>query len=199
MHIRMLFVLALCAGLFSAGCSTGGGPDAQGRAAAPAAQTPGGAEPLSSLYLSEVEGLHVTGTAVEVDVETFRLQIRGKVAAPLELRFDELRAMETVRLEADLVCPGFFVDRGAWTGVPVRALLDRAGLEAGARTVSFTSVDGSYTQRLSLDQVLDPQILVAFEFDDRELHVLHGFPVRLAAPGQPGNLWVKWLGEITVN
>jgi DMSO/TMAO reductase YedYZ molybdopterin-dependent catalytic subunit len=41
-------------------------------------------------------------------------------------------------------------------------------------------------------------MLVAYEFDDRALHVLHGFPVRLVAPGEQGNVWVKWLGRITV-
>jgi DMSO/TMAO reductase YedYZ molybdopterin-dependent catalytic subunit len=140
----------------------------------------------------------VTGTAVELDAETFRLEVLGKVVSPLEFSLDEIRAFEAVRLEAQLVCPGFFVDQGFWTGVPVRTLLESAGIKEGAREVSFQSADGSYTRSLPLEKALDSSMLVAYEFDDRELHVLHGFPVRLVAPGESGNVWVKWLGRITV-
>jgi DMSO/TMAO reductase YedYZ molybdopterin-dependent catalytic subunit len=212
MRAKYLWALAFCGALFTAGCSTRAdrAPSDGAGAAGPGADTvaadstaadaagAGAAELSASLYLSKVDGLHVTGTAVEVDVETFRLEVLGKVDSPLALGLDEIRGMEAVRLEADLICPGFFVDKGFWTGVPVRSLLESAGVKAGAREVAFQSVDGSYTRNLPLDKALETQMLVGYEFDDRELHVLHGFPLRLVAPGQPGNVWVKWLGRITV-
>jgi DMSO/TMAO reductase YedYZ molybdopterin-dependent catalytic subunit len=95
--------------------------------------------PPTSLYLQLVEGLHVTGTPVEVDIETFRLRVEGAVEKPLSLSFEQVRALPAVRENITLNCPGFFTDRGTWTGVPVRDLLAMAGVRAEAASVVFTS------------------------------------------------------------
>ena len=71
-------------------------------------------------------------------------------------------------------------------------------MKDGARTVHFTSIDGSYTQVLSLEKVLKGNVLLAYEFEDRPFAVYHGFPLRLAAEGEAGSVWVKWLGRIEV-
>jgi DMSO/TMAO reductase YedYZ molybdopterin-dependent catalytic subunit len=64
--------------------------------------------------------------------------------------------------------------------------------------VDFASIDGSYTQTLTMAEALSGTVLVAYQFDDRDFPVWHGFPLRIAAEGKPGSLWVKWLGSITV-
>jgi len=45
---------------------------------------------------------------------------------------------------------------------------------------------------------LVPAVSAAYEFNDKEFPVYHGFPLRVAAEGMQGNIWVKWLGEIVV-
>jgi DMSO/TMAO reductase YedYZ molybdopterin-dependent catalytic subunit len=155
--------------------------------------------PPTSLYLQLVEGLHVTGTPVEVDLETFRLRVAGAVEKPLSLSFEQLRALPAVRQEITLDCPGFFTDRGVWTGVPVRDLLAMAGLRSGAAKVVFTSLSEDYTSTLSLQDVERDGVLVAYEFDGKPFPVVHGFPLRLTAKDHQGNVWVKWLGEIQVS
>jgi DMSO/TMAO reductase YedYZ molybdopterin-dependent catalytic subunit len=149
-------------------------------------------------YLSLVDGLHVTGTPIEVDVRTYRLHVGGAVATPLELSLDEVRALPSERIAMDLVCPGFFTDSGTWTGVPVAELLRMAGYDQNGTTVEFRSIDGSYAQSLPLYAVFEGEVLVAYQFDDRDFAVYHGFPLRIAVLGQPGAMWVKWLGSITV-
>ncbi len=149
-------------------------------------------------YLSLADGLHVTGTPVEVNVDSYRLKVAGLVAKPLELRLSEIRALPRERLLMSLNCPGFFTDEGYWTGVRLGEILRLAGYRSNARAVDFASIDGSYTQSLPLAEALKGTILVAYQFDDRDFPVYHGFPLRIAADGHPGSLWVKWLGSITV-
>jgi DMSO/TMAO reductase YedYZ molybdopterin-dependent catalytic subunit len=208
MRNLLIVTLVLCAVLLVAGCSTReGGAGTEGVAPtvgvsdgpnAAAEQSSNLAEQSRSLYLSVVDGLHVTGTAVEVDARTYRLRIGGKVDSPLALSLEQIRDREAVRTEARLTCVGFFTDNGTWTGVPLKSLLEAVGVRKGASEVVLTSVDDSYSVRLSLQKALEPRMLVAYEFDDRPLHVLHGFPLRLVAPGEPGSTWIKWLGSITV-
>jgi DMSO/TMAO reductase YedYZ molybdopterin-dependent catalytic subunit len=166
------------------------------RLAAPEAA--GGADVRSAPYLSLVEGLHVTGTPVAVDVRSYRLHVRGMVDNPLDLTLEEIRAMPTVREEIQLVCPGFFSDNGVWTGVPLRDILARAGVRSGAARVVFTSLSENYTSRISLEAAQADGVLLAYEFNDKPLLTVHGFPLRLAAKGYQGNVWVKWLGDIQV-
>ena len=147
--------------LVLSGCSgrpaAGAGPEksgSQGRSVGDSGNPP------TSLYLQLVEGLHVTGTPVEVDIETFRLRIGGAVEKPLSLSFEQIRALPAVRQEITLDCPGFFTDRGVWTGVPVRDLLALAGLRSGAAKVVFTSLSEDYTSTLSLQDVECLQMII---------------------------------------
>jgi len=186
--------------LVLSGCSgrpaAGAGPEksgSQGRSVGDSGNPP------TSLYLQLVEGLHVTGAPVEVDLETFRLRVEGTVEKPLSLSFQQIRALPAVRQEITLDCPGFFTDRGVWTGVPVRDLLAMAGLRSGAAKVVFTSLSEDYTSTLSLQDVERDGVLVAYEFDGKPFPVVHGFPLRLTAKDHQGNVWVKWLGEIQVS
>jgi sulfoxide reductase catalytic subunit YedY len=190
--IARLLQLGVLAALLLAGCA--GKP-----ASAAGSDTSGGSSnPPAPGYLSLYEGLHVTGTPVDVDIAAFRLKIEGAVERPLSLSFEELKKLPAVREEIVLECPGFFVDRGVWTGVPVRELLARAGVSSEAKRVAFTSLDGGYTQWLSMGELQNDGTMIAYEFDGKEFPKVHGFPVRLAAKGKPGSYWVKWLGSIRV-
>lgn len=180
--------------LLLAGCA---GRQAGGRTVGRAVGASGG--PPTSLYLQLVDGLHVTGTPVAVDSESFRLRVGGAVERPLSLSLAQLRGMPAVRADITLVCPGFFTDRGVWTGVPVRDLLALAGVRPGADRVVFTSLSQGYTSALSLADLERDGVLVAYEFDGKPFPVVHGYPLRLTAKDHEGNVWVKWLGEIQVS
>jgi DMSO/TMAO reductase YedYZ molybdopterin-dependent catalytic subunit len=200
-RLRRIFLLSLALpALLLAGCSSrpaeGAGPEksgAQGRSVGDSGNPP------TSLYLQLVDGLHVTGTPVEVDIETFRLRVEGAVERPLSLSFEQIRALPAVRENITLNCPGFFTDRGIWTGVPVKDLLAMAGPHAGAARVVFTSLSEGYSSTLSLQDVERDGVLVAYEFDGKPFPAVHGYPLRLAARDHEGNVWVKWLGEIRVS
>jgi DMSO/TMAO reductase YedYZ molybdopterin-dependent catalytic subunit len=149
-------------------------------------------------YLDFYEGLHITGTSIEVDIKTYHLNITGSVDKELSLTFDDIKKMESVREEIELVCPGFFVDKGFWTGIKVIDLLNLAGIKKEAKSVEFISIDGSYKQTISIEKLKGDGFLISYQFNDKEFSKYHGYPLRLVAKGEAGSYWVKWLGEIKV-
>jgi len=85
-----------------------------------------------------------------------------------------------------------------YTGVPLRALLDEAGIRLGAKWLYVEGADAASNGRsLPLDKALD-DCLVAFKANGEALRKEHGYPVRLVVPGWEGNLWIKWLRRIEV-
>ena len=157
-----------------------------------------------------------------IDPATFRLQVKGQVAKPLSLSLDEIKAMPGTDLVAVNQCSGngrgFFEPRvsggqagnglmgnARWTGVPLKAVLDRAGLQPGAVQVRFDGMDGpvadttpDFAKALDLDHARDGEVLLAWAMNGADLPFLNGYPLRLIVPGYFGTYWVKHLNEITV-
>src|SRR5680860_904085 len=104
-------------------------------------------------YLDLYQGLHITGTPIDVDINTYRLKISGAVDKELSLTFDDIKNMKSAREEIELICPGFFVDKGFWTGVKVIDLLNLAVIKKEAKNIEFISIDDSYKQTLSVEKV----------------------------------------------
>jgi DMSO/TMAO reductase YedYZ molybdopterin-dependent catalytic subunit len=191
--ISVLIALLGFALVGAVGCS----PQKQTTASTDPDETPPAISGISGSY-PLVDGLHVTGTPVDIDSETYRLRISGAVDTPLSISLEEIQAMEAHREFVTLVCPGFFTDKGHWTGVQIADLLDLAGVRPEARQVNFVAADGRYSANLKLDEVMGEGMLIAYAFEDKPLPKVHGFPLRVVAKDQQGNRWVKWLGEIVV-
>ena len=85
-----------------------------------------------------------------------------------------------------------------YTGVPLRLLLQEAGVQAAGSWVFVEGADASSNGRsIPMEKVLD-DCLVAFKANGEALRREHGYPVRLVVPGWEGNLWIKWLRRIEV-
>jgi DMSO/TMAO reductase YedYZ molybdopterin-dependent catalytic subunit len=92
-----------------------------------------------------------------------------------------------------------------WTGVPLKALLDKSGVKAGAREVSFAGLDRApwpstpqFVKSISVDLARSDDVLVAYAMNDAPLPLLNGFPMRLVVPGYYSTYWVKALESIRV-
>lgn len=149
-------------------------------------------------YNQEFEGLHITGKPFDLDPATYRLTVTGLVETPLSLSFDEVKALAPTSRKLTLNCPGFFTDIGIWSGVSVRTLLDKAGLRNDAKMIIFSTPDDSYRTRFPVNEAVKDDMIIAYQFNGKEFHRVHGFPLRLAAGGKEGSDWVKWLAKITV-
>ena len=166
---------------------------------------------------------HWSGIPVSVDPKTYRLRVSGKVDSPLTLSLDELKQLgEPVDIMAVNQCSGngrgFFLPRanggqlanGAmgnarWTGVPLKTVLEKAGVQKGAMQVTFHGLDrppldGSpdFVKSLAVDHALDGEVMLAWAMNGQDLPMLNGFPLRLIVPGYYGTYWVKHLSDIQV-
>jgi DMSO/TMAO reductase YedYZ molybdopterin-dependent catalytic subunit len=103
------------------------------------------------------------------------------------------------------------VGNAKWTGVRLKDLLAKAKVKAGAVDVSFDGLDApiipptdknpgtpDFVKSLAVAKANDPDVIVAYAMNDRELPMLNGFPLRLVVPGWFATYWVKALDEITV-
>jgi DMSO/TMAO reductase YedYZ molybdopterin-dependent catalytic subunit len=147
--------------------------------------------------LDETTGLHMTGSVQKIDLASYRLTVSGLVDHPLSLTIDQLRCMPKVTTKAVLNCGEIFTDSGTWSGVPIRYILEQAGVQAAATTVGLKSADG-YLLLISMEDARDGQNFLAYEMEGKPLPILHGFPLRAVFPNHAGSRWVKWLVEIIV-
>src|SRR5262245_40005291 len=156
----------------------------------------------------------------DVDPASFRLKISGLVNRPVSLSLDELRGMRRVELVAGFECSGNgkplqgLSSNGRWTGVPLRAILDRAGVKAEAREFVFfgadhgeedvefrgrsNKVDQQFGRSLTREKALSADPLLAYALNGEPLTRHQGSPLRLIVPGWYGVANVKWLSQIHV-
>jgi DMSO/TMAO reductase YedYZ molybdopterin-dependent catalytic subunit len=131
---------------------------------------------------------------------SYRLVVEGAVGRRLELSLDDLRAMDQHEATLPIACVEGWSASARWRGVRVRDLLERAGARPGA-TVSVESIQtGSRYSHSDVnpDHSRDPDTLLALQINGEELHIDHGYPVRLIGPNRPGVLQTKWVQRLVV-
>src|ERR1700709_170631 len=165
---------------------------------------------------------HLADVPLDIDPDKFTLEIKGKVDHPLKLSLKDIRKLRSVDLVAVNQCSGnsrgFSTPRVAggqlgngamgnarWRGVPLKAVLEKAGVQTGAKQVTFNGVDGpvsdktpDFVKALDIDHARDGEVMLAYGMNGEDLPVLNGFPLRLIVPGYYGTYWVKQLNEIAV-
>ena len=137
------------------------------------------------------------------NVESWRLRVHGMVDRPFELSYDELLALPIHEQHVTIACVsnevgGNLVGTALWGGVPLRDVLERAGVQDGATQIVGRAVDG-FTAGFPTAWALeaDRECLVALTMNGEPLPARHGFPARLIVPGLYGYVSAtKWLGEI---
>ncbi|MGP9536733.1 molybdopterin-dependent oxidoreductase [Brachybacterium sp. AOP43-C2-M15] len=139
-----------------------------------------------------------------VDPATWELRIHGLVDRELVLDFEELLAEPMIEAHVTLTCVsnavgGDLAGNATWLGVPVRTLLERAGVHEGADMVLSRSIDG-FTASTPLEVLTDQRdSLIAVGMNGEPLPAAHGYPVRMVVPGLYGYVSAtKWLTELTV-
>jgi len=151
------------------------------------------------------------------------LSVKGRVNTPLSFSVDELKQQfEAIEIVAVNQCSGNSrgfsnprvpggqsghgnMGNAIWKGARLKDVLNKAGVQEGARQVSFDGLDKGmlptipdFTKALEIDHALDGEVLIAWEMNGEPLPWLNGYPLRLVVPGFYGTYWVKHLSEIAV-
>ena len=153
---------------------------------------------------------HLADVPLNIDPDKFTLEIKGKVDRPLKLSLKEIRKLPAVEVVAVNQCSGnsraFSNPRVAggqsgngamgnarWRGVPLKIVLDKAGVQQGAKQVTFNGMDGpvsdktpDFIKALEIDHARDGEVMLAYAMNGEDLPVLNGFPLRLVVPGHYG-------------
>jgi DMSO/TMAO reductase YedYZ molybdopterin-dependent catalytic subunit len=146
-----------------------------------------------------------------IRAEDWRLSLTGRFHSSLEIGYQEVLRLPKRSITVTVECAGNGVGGGAvstaiWTGIPLRELLNRAGLEPGARFLRLTGCDQGtaeaaseqipFARSIPIEKALHPDTILAFEMNGVPLPAEHGFPLRAIVPGWYGMDAVKWLVSI---
>jgi len=186
------------------------------------------ADPISSVNftpLHELDGIitpnglcferHHGGIA-EVEPADHRIMINGLVDKPLVFTMQDLMRYPRENHVYFLECAANsgmewagaqlngcqfthgMIHNVMYTGVPLRLLLEEAGVKTNGKWIMVEGADASGMNRsIPMEKALD-DCLVAFKMDGEALRPEQGYPVRLVVPGWEGNMWIKWLRRIEV-
>lgn len=136
----------------------------------------------------------------EVDVRGWKLKIDGLVEKSHTLTYEEITRMPEVSEYVTLECignsiGGDLIGNALWTGIPLRALLEKAGVKAGVKDIVLYGADG-YTDSIPLERAMRDYNIMAYKMNNEALPRDHGYPLRLVVPGIYGMKNVKWLERI---
>ncbi|HEY6922385.1 MAG TPA: molybdopterin-dependent oxidoreductase [Steroidobacteraceae bacterium] len=166
---------------------------------------------------------HLANIPLSIDSDTYRVTVKGLVTTPLSLSLQDLKQLaDPVEIVAVNQCSGnsrgFSSPRvfgsqlanGAmgnarWLGVPLHKILEKAGVAAAAKQVTFNGLDTpvlpttpDFRKALDIEHALSPEPLLAWSMNGQDIPFLNGYPVKLVVPGYFGTYWVKHVSEIEV-
>jgi DMSO/TMAO reductase YedYZ molybdopterin-dependent catalytic subunit len=130
----------------------------------------------------------------------WRLVVDGLVARPLSLSLAQVQAMPRRTQITRHDCVEGWSAIGQWTGVPLKLLLDTAGLRSSARYLIFHCADrygqADYYESVDLIDAFHPQTIIAWGLNGQPLPVGNGAPLRLRVERQLGYKHAKYVQRI---
>ena len=134
-----------------------------------------------------------------VNESAYRLKITGLVNETVEYTYnDVVNGFQKYQKVITLHCVEGWSVKILWEGLLLKDLLNQAEVEANATVVIFHAYDG-YTTSLTLDYILDNEILIAYKMNGLTLQPERGFPFQLVAESKYGYKWIKWITEIELS
>jgi len=157
------------------------------------------------------------GGAPEIDPSKHRLMINGLVDKPLVFTMEDLKRFpgRTNKIYfLECAANGGMEWKGAqlngcqfthgmihnvmYTGIPLKVLLDEAGVKTNGKWVMPEGADSAaMTRSIPIEKAMK-DCMVVWAMNGEALRQEQGYPLRIVVPGWEGNMWVKWLRRIEV-
>ena len=132
--------------------------------------------------------------------QDWKLIVDGLVQRPLALTLDQIRHMPARTQITRHDCVEGWSAIGKWTGLPLKLLLDAAGVRQLARYIVFQCADDfdgtPYYDSIDLVDAYHPQTILAWGMNDKLLSVGHGAPLRLRLERQLGYKQAKFVMRV---
>ncbi|MFD2446941.1 sulfite oxidase [Bacillus sp. CGMCC 1.16607] len=153
------------------------------------------------------------------------LPINGLVSNSLLLSMQDILQYPSKTVQVILECSGdkreFFepkvfgeqwgkgaISQGYWKGVPLRTILELAGVREGGKEIVVEGYDFgirtdqdnvfTYARSLPIEKALHPDTIIAYEYNNQPIPFKHGYPLRLIVPQWYAMASVKWMKQISV-
>jgi DMSO/TMAO reductase YedYZ molybdopterin-dependent catalytic subunit len=123
--------------------------------------------------------------APDVDEDSYRLIVDGLIERKEPWTLEQLNALPQETQITRLICVEGWSAIGKWSGVPLRAFLERIGADLSARYVHFACAEG-YSSSIDMPTALHPQTQMTLGFDGQVLPTRFGFPLRIRIPTKLG-------------
>ncbi len=184
--------------------------------------------PVSSINFTPIHALEGTITpqgcaferhhsgAIELSKPDYRLMINGLVDRPLVFTFEDLLRFPRATVTAFCECAANggmewggaqlegcqytqgMIHNMEYVGVPLRVLLEEAGVKPEGKWLYAEGADASSNGRsMPMEKAMD-DVILAFFANGEALRKEHGYPARLVVPGWEGNMWIKWVRRLGV-
>jgi DMSO/TMAO reductase YedYZ molybdopterin-dependent catalytic subunit len=151
--------------------------------------------PPNQRLTSSFPVLHFGGVP-RFDAKTWDFAVEDLVRNPLRLTWAEFLKLPRAVSVSDFHCvTGWSRLDNRWEGVSFRAVYDLVRPLNEARFVTIVA-EGEYTTSLLLEDLLDPDVLLAYGFNDKPLAPEHGGPLRLVVPKKYAYKSAKWCRKL---
>ena len=159
-------------------------------------------EPKLTSQITPNDEFYVTSyqSPPTIRINDWSLSISGLVQRPATLTYEELLAKPTVSQIVTLECvgntvAGEFMSTAEWAGIPLRSILEEAGISDQTYDIVFQAADG-FSDSIRYESAMAGDVILAHTMNGVRLPPGHGFPVRVIVPGHYGMKSVQWLTKI---
>jgi len=133
----------------------------------------------------------------KVDLKTWHLKIEGLVDKPISLSFAEIKALPQKIQTKNFICvEGWGLDNQKWEGIHLKEIFSKVKISPQAGFITFHAAGGQYRDSLSIKEALEPDTMLAYKVNGKDLPPENGFPLRLIIPRMYAYKGVKWVEKI---